>query len=119
MAPVADYIHNLGLKFGMYSSAGIYTCGKYPGSLGYETQDAEYWASVGSVNTLTVSVYGLIRFVRVDYLKYDNVRLNRCPRLLGLSLIVCSATTWAKVALQSYLLTDTTVRTTLRHVREE
>jgi len=43
------------MKFGMYSSAGTFTCGKYPGSLDYETQDAEFFASNG-----------------VDYLKYDN-----------------------------------------------
>lgn len=47
MGAVADYIHGLDMKFGMYSSAGVYTCGRYPGSLGYETKDAEYWASVG------------------------------------------------------------------------
>jgi len=55
MKAVADRIHALGLKFGMYSSAGFYTCGQYPGSLGYETQDAQTFASWG-----------------VDYLKYDN-----------------------------------------------
>lgn len=55
MAYVANQIHSLGMMFGMYSSAGIFTCGRYPGSLGYETQDAEYFASQG-----------------VDYLKYDN-----------------------------------------------
>ncbi|MCJ1250934.1 hypothetical protein MMC30_008162 [Trapelia coarctata] len=55
MKAVADHIHALGLKFGMYSSAGFYTCGQYAGSLGYETQDAQTFASWG-----------------VDYLKYDN-----------------------------------------------
>ncbi|TGO48185.1 hypothetical protein BCON_0248g00090 [Botryotinia convoluta] len=55
MKAVADAIHDLGLKFGMYSDAGEYTCGGYAGSLGYETVDANYFASVG-----------------VDYLKYDN-----------------------------------------------
>lgn len=29
MAYVADYIHSLGMKYGMYSSAGIYTCAGY------------------------------------------------------------------------------------------
>lgn len=47
MAYVADHIHSLGMMFGMYSSAGIFTCGRYPGSLGYETQDAEFFASQG------------------------------------------------------------------------
>lgn len=47
MAAVADDIHDLGLKFGMYSSAGVYTCGQYAGSLGYEDIDAQTWASWG------------------------------------------------------------------------
>jgi alpha-galactosidase len=55
MAAVADNLHALGLGFGMYSDAGKYTCGGYAGSLGYETVDANTWASWG-----------------VDYLKYDN-----------------------------------------------
>ena len=55
MKYVADTLHSIGMKFGMYSSAGIYTCGKYPGSLGYEQKDADLWASW-----------------HVDYLKYDN-----------------------------------------------
>lgn len=55
MAAVADAMHDLGLKYGMYSSAGEYTCGGYAGSLGYETIDAQTWADWG-----------------VDYLKYDN-----------------------------------------------
>ena len=55
MKAVADQIHGLGMKFGMYSSAGVFTCGRYPGSLGYEKQDADLWASWD-----------------VDYIKYDN-----------------------------------------------
>ncbi|PSK36014.1 hypothetical protein B9Z65_5829 [Elsinoe australis] len=55
MAHVANAVHNLDMRFGMYSSAGKYTCGQYEGSLGYETEDATTWASWG-----------------VDYLKYDN-----------------------------------------------
>ena len=55
MKYIADKLHGMGLKFGMYSSAGIYTCAKYPGSLGRETKDAHFFAENG-----------------VDYLKYDN-----------------------------------------------
>ncbi len=51
---LADYIHSKGLKFGIYSDAGTYTCGGKPGSKGYEYKDAETYASWG-----------------VDYLKYD------------------------------------------------
>jgi len=51
---LADYIHSLGLKFGIYSDAGTKTCGGRPGSLGHEYQDALQYAKWG-----------------VDYLKYD------------------------------------------------
>ena len=52
--PLADYIHQRGLKFGIYSDAGHQTCGSRPGSQGHEYQDA-----------LTYARWG------VDYLKYD------------------------------------------------
>ena len=51
---LADDIHSRGLKFGIYSDAGYQTCGGFPGSLGYEYQDARTYARWG-----------------VDYLKYD------------------------------------------------
>jgi alpha-galactosidase len=51
---LADYVHSLGLKFGIYSDAGRFTCGGRPGSQGHEYQDA-----------LTYARWG------VDYLKYD------------------------------------------------
>ena len=51
---LADYIHGKGLKLGIYSCAGVLTCGGYPGSRGYEFQDARTYASWG-----------------IDYLKYD------------------------------------------------
>ncbi|KAK3074483.1 hypothetical protein LTR53_003032 [Teratosphaeriaceae sp. CCFEE 6253] len=47
MIGTGDQIHGLGLKFGMYSSAGTMTCGRYPGSLGYEAIDAETFARWG------------------------------------------------------------------------
>ncbi|KAI4347394.1 hypothetical protein L6164_008210 [Bauhinia variegata] len=56
MRALARYIHSKGLKFGIYSDAGIQTCSKrMPGSLGHEDIDAKTFASWG-----------------VDYLKYDN-----------------------------------------------
>ena len=51
---VADYVHSLGLKFGIYSDAGSQTCAGRPGGLGHEYQDAIKYAAWG-----------------VDYLKYD------------------------------------------------
>ena len=41
---VADYVHSKGLKFGMYNCAGTLTCQKYPGTRGYEYQDARNYA---------------------------------------------------------------------------
>lgn len=52
--PVADYVHSKGLKFGIYSDAGQFTCQKRPGGRGHEFQDALQYAAWG-----------------VDYLKYD------------------------------------------------
>ncbi len=51
---LVDYVHSLGLKFGIYSDAGSKTCANRPGSLGHEYQDALQYATWG-----------------VDYLKYD------------------------------------------------
>ncbi|TRY68866.1 hypothetical protein TCAL_05076 [Tigriopus californicus] len=41
---LADYVHNLGLKFGIYEDYGNFTCGGYPGILGYLEQDAQTFA---------------------------------------------------------------------------
>lgn len=55
MKKLGDYIHSKGLKYGIYSSAGIKTCESRPASLFHEKIDAETFAEWG-----------------VDYLKYDN-----------------------------------------------
>lgn len=54
MKAVADYVHSKGLKFGMYSCAGIRTCAGYPSSFDHEFVDAQTFADWG-----------------VDFLKYD------------------------------------------------
>ncbi|SDP54219.1 alpha-galactosidase [Mucilaginibacter sp. OK268] len=51
---LTDYVHGLGLKIGIYSSPGPWTCDGGAGSYGYERQDAESYAKWG-----------------FDYLKYD------------------------------------------------
>jgi alpha-galactosidase len=55
--PIADYVHNLQLKLGIYGDRGSETCGHRAGSGGFEMTDAATFAAWG-----------------VDYLKYDN-----CP----------------------------------------
>ena len=47
MKAVGDYIHSLGLKFGVYSDAGSKTCAGRPGGLGHEYQDADPVCRVG------------------------------------------------------------------------
>ncbi|XP_064481592.1 hemicentin-1-like isoform X2 [Ornithodoros turicata] len=42
---LADYVHQNGLKLGIYQDCGTKTCGGYPGSLGYYHIDAETFAS--------------------------------------------------------------------------
>jgi alpha-galactosidase len=54
MRALADYVHSLGLKLGIYSSPGPRTCGGYLGSYGHEAQDARTFAAWG-----------------IDYLKHD------------------------------------------------
>lgn len=54
MKALADSIHDLGFKIGIYSDAAERTCAGYPASLGFEKQDANLWASWG-----------------FDFLKYD------------------------------------------------
>ncbi|KAK7711099.1 hypothetical protein SLS57_008189 [Botryosphaeria dothidea] len=53
---IADYIHDRGLQFGIYSDAGIHDCGFSPGSWGYEELDAATYAewTVDYLNVLTI-----------------------------------------------------------------
>jgi alpha-galactosidase len=54
MKALAGYIHEKGLKLGIYSSPGPKTCGGFLGSWEHELQDARTWKEWG-----------------IDYLKYD------------------------------------------------
>ena len=86
---LADYVHSKGLKFGIYSCCGNYTCAGYPASFEYEFIDAETFAEWG-----------------VDYLKYDycykpqSENGAKLYRRMGLALancgrdIVFSACSW-------------------------
>lgn len=42
---LSDYVHSKGLKFGMYTCAGLMTCKRRPGMRGYEYQDARQYAA--------------------------------------------------------------------------
>ena len=47
MKVCADYVHSKGLKFGIYSDGGTYTCAGMFGSYNYETIDAKQYAEWG------------------------------------------------------------------------
>jgi alpha-galactosidase len=59
MKSLADYVHAKGLEFGLYNCAGTRTCADYPGTRGYEYQDARLYADIG-----------------IDYLKFDWCNTN-------------------------------------------
>ena len=52
---LADQVHDLGMKIGIYSSAGTMTCARYEGSLGHEEKDAQVWAEWGVSQTTTAT----------------------------------------------------------------
>ena len=54
MKGLADYVHSIGLKIGLYSSPGTLTCAGYIGSFQHELEDAKRFADWG-----------------FDFLKYD------------------------------------------------
>ncbi len=55
LKPFIDYAHSKGLKFGLYSVVGYFTCQLRPGGYGYEEIDAKTYTDWG-----------------IYYLKYDN-----------------------------------------------
>ncbi len=61
MKAVADYVHERGLKFGLYTDAGPKTCEGRPGSLGYEEVDARTYADWG------------VDYVKVDWCHSDSL----------------------------------------------
>jgi alpha-galactosidase len=56
---LADYLHERGFNFGMYTNAGNQTCGLYPGSQDHEAIDAKTFEKWG-----------------VDYLKLDGCHMD-------------------------------------------
>jgi len=70
ISSLADKIHDMGFKLGIYSSAGLLTCAGYPASLGNEKLDAATFAGWG-----------------IDYLKYDNCGV---PQSLNDPCISCN-----------------------------
>ncbi len=64
MRALADAIHALGLKFGLYSSPGPWTCAGYTGSHQHEAQDAKSYADWG------------VDYLKYDWCSYDEIAVN-------------------------------------------
>lgn len=58
---LAERVHALGLRFGIYTDAGTATCQGFPGSFGYELKDARRFASWG------------VDYVKVDWCHTDGL----------------------------------------------
>lgn len=71
IARLADYVHNRGLKLGIYADMGLFTCMGFPGTtLDKIELDAQTFASWG-----------------VDYLKFDGCNSNPLEQMLGYPLM--------------------------------
>ena len=59
--PLADYVHSLGLSFGIYTDIGPKTCAGRPGSYGHFAEDARSYAAWG------------VDYVKVDWCHADSL----------------------------------------------
>src|SRR5215469_2033220 len=69
MKDLADYIHRKGLKAGLYTSPGPWTCGGYTGAYLHEGQDARKFAEWG------------FDFLKYDWCIYGQIFKSGDPRL--------------------------------------
>ena len=79
MKGMADYIHGLGLKAGLYSSPGPWTCGGCTGSWQHEEQDAQTYAKWG------------FDYLKYDWCSYGDIALKEMTNVMMVQL-------WGKTA---------------------
>ena len=79
MKGMADYIHKLGLKAGLYSSPGPWTCGGCTGSWQHEEQDAQTYAKWG------------FDYLKYDWCSYGDIALQEMTNVMKVQL-------WGKTA---------------------
>jgi alpha-galactosidase len=70
MKGLADYIHAHGLKAGLYSSPGPWTCGGCVGSWQHEEQDAQTYAKWG------------FDYLKYDWCSYGNAALEKVTNVM-------------------------------------
>ena len=67
MKGLADYIHGKGLKAGLYTSPGPWTCGGYVGAYEHEAEDARQFAAWG------------FDFLKYDWCSYGEIAGTNAP----------------------------------------
>ena len=79
MKGMADYVHGLGLKAGLYSSPGPWTCGGCAASWQHEEQDAQTYAKWG------------FDYLKYDWCSYGDIALKEMTNVMNVQL-------WGKTA---------------------
>ena len=116
MKPIADYIHSLGLKAGLYSEAGANTCGSIwdadkngigVGLYGYEHQDADLFFNQWGFDFIKIDYCGAGQQLELDekerYTTIVNAIREVCDR--NISLNICRWAypgTWVKDLARSW-----------------
>jgi hypothetical protein len=77
MKALGDYIHGKGLGFAIYTAESTSTCGGYPASEGFETLDAQTFASWGVGEAAVIAV-----LVNAQYISHTCIPLclSRLPQ---------------------------------------
>ena len=98
--PVADYVHSLGLKFGIYTSAGVTNCATHSaGSYGHYQQDAATFAS-WAVD------YVKLDWCRVPYRNYPGMSRQDVSRMLAREMGAAIATSGRAMVYDINFLAD-------------
>ncbi|MCS7079290.1 MAG: putative Ig domain-containing protein [Chloracidobacterium sp.] len=70
MAALGDFLHAKGLLFGIYTSPGPFTCGRYVGSWRHEEADAQLYAKWG------------VDYLKHDWCSYEGIARQKTPEAL-------------------------------------
>jgi len=81
---LSDYVHNLGLKFGIYEDYGTHTCGGYPGIMDHLQGDAETFAKWGVDYTKIDGCYAKVAQYDAGYPAFG-AELNKTGRPIAYS----------------------------------
>ncbi|KAK8014741.1 carbohydrate-binding module family 35 protein [Apiospora arundinis] len=82
---LGEFIHGLGLDFGLYSGAGYKQCGSevLPASLGYEEQDAQAFEEWGGDSLKYDNCYPINGSTMVDYHSEEAIAPTRFQKMAG------------------------------------